>query len=429
MSLLTLTGKYGAWTNPFSSEHSPVDECRASLVLGLSGCLTGLSILIVVLRCYCRGQIERHYWYDDYVIFFATICSIIVLACFIGESHSGLGCYILFLSSEDREYLAKIGYIHEIFGLLGINAVKISVGFFMLRTISQVNIRNSAKAMIVFVLAFTVLTVSVLIFQCVPATTLWDSSLEPGSHCLSLKSYVTIGLVTDSVNAAIDLILSTLPLPLYYNSNSSKYSRVSLIGIVALAYIACSAAITKIVRRANLLAIPDSWRESDYTLWTSIELQIGVLATSLPTINPILTVILASIYKTFRTPKWPTSSPDTHDHISANRPIRMGSHSLRRQSRSTLNDHHASSITTQHSEPEQHHITRYPSSHYKVEVSASRQPSSQNDMRRDAILAAGRSGFPAIVRTTDVYIHTASGNKGEYEEDVENTSAEIPPAK
>lgn len=49
-------------------------------------------------------------------------------------------------------------------------------------------------------------------------------------------------------------------------------------------------------------------------------------------------------------------------------------------------------------------------------------------MRRDAILAAGRSGFPAIVRTTDVYIHTASGNKGEYEEDVENTSAEIPPA-
>ncbi|EGC44816.1 conserved hypothetical protein [Histoplasma capsulatum var. duboisii H88] len=333
----------------------------------------------VVLRCYCRGQIERHYWYDDYVIFFATICSIIVLACFIGESHSGLGCYILFLSSEDREYLAKIGYIHEIFGLLGINAVKISVGFFMLRTISQVNIRNSAKAII-------------------------------------------------AVNAAIDLILSTLPLPLYYNSNSSKYSRVALIGIVALAYIACSAAITKIVRRANLLAISDSWRESDYTLWTSIELQIGVIATSLPTINPILTVILASIYKKFRTPKWPTSSPDTHDHISANRPIRMGSHSLRRQSRSTLNDHHASSITTQHSDPEQQHITRYPSSHYKVEVSASRQPSSQNDMRRDAILAAGRSGFPAIMRTTDVYIHTASGNKGEYEEDVENTSAEIPPA-
>ncbi|EER36545.1 conserved hypothetical protein [Histoplasma capsulatum H143] len=295
----------------------------------------------VVLRCYCRGQIERHYWYDDYVIFFATICSIIVLACFIGESHSGLGCYILFLSSEDREYLAKIGYIHEIFGLLGINAVKISVGFFMLRTISQVNIRNSAKAII-------------------------------------------------AVNAAIDLILSTLPLPLYYNSNSSKYSRVALIGIVALAYIACSAAITKIVRRANLLAISDSWRESDYTLWT-------------------------------RTPKWPTSSPDTHDHISANRPIRMGSHSLRRQSRSTQNHPQASSITTQHSDPEQQHITRYPSSHYKVEVSASRQPSSQNDMRRDAILAAGRSGFPAIMRTTDVYIHTASGNKGEYEEDVENT--------
>ncbi|KKZ68524.1 hypothetical protein EMCG_05808 [[Emmonsia] crescens] len=424
MSLLTLTGEHDARVTHFSSEYSPVNECRAPLILGVSGFLAGLSTVIVVLRCYCRGRIERHFWHDDYAILFATICSIIVLGCFVGESYNGLGRYMAFLSSENRQYLAKIGYFHEIFDLLGINAVKISCSFYILRTTNRVNIQNSTKAMIALVLAFMILTASMTIFQCVPAAALWDYNLKPTSRCISLKAYVTIGLVTDSVNAAIDLILSTLPFPLYYDSNASKYSRVALMGIIALAYIACSAAIIKIVRRAHVLTIPNSWRESDYTLWTNIELQIGILAASLPTTNPIFTIIVNSIYKSFITSKWPTSSPDTQDHTRARSPIRMGPTSPRRQSRSTLHCYHASSIITEHSDLEQQHITRYPSSHYKVEVSASRLSGSQNGSQRDAILAAARSGFPAIMRTTDVYIHTADGDKGEDEENIKSANAE-----
>ncbi|OAT08126.1 hypothetical protein BDBG_04110 [Blastomyces gilchristii SLH14081] len=426
MALLTLTVENDTGVTNISSVYPPVDEGRAPLILGLSGCLAVLSILVVVLRCYCRGRIERHFWHDDYLIVFATICSIIVLACFIAESYNGLGRYILFLSSENREYLAKIGYIHGIFDLLGINAVKISFGYFILRTTSGVKIRNSTKGMIVFVLAFTIFTTGMAIFQCVPAAALWNAGIESSSHCLSLKSYVTIGLATDSMNAIIDLILSTLPLPLYYDSNASRYSRVALVGIVALAYIACSAAIIKIVRRAHVLTTPSSWRESDYTLWTNIELQIGILAASLPTLNPMFTIIATFISKTFKTPKWPTNNPDTQEHSSACNPIPMGPTPLRRLSRSTLYRHNASSVTTEHSDPEQQHITRYPSSHYKVEVSASRLSSSKNSSQRDAILAGAPSGFPAIMRTTDVFIHTADGNKrGIDEGDVDSASAEI----
>ncbi|OJD19159.1 hypothetical protein AJ78_00859 [Emergomyces pasteurianus Ep9510] len=425
MSLLTFTGEHDAMVTPLSPEYSPVDESRAPLVLGLSGCLAGLSILVVLLRCYCRGWIEAHFWHDDYLIIFAMICSVIVLGCFVGESYNGLGRFVLFLSFENREYLAKIGYIHEIFDLLGINAVKVSVSFFILRTTNRVNIRNTTKAIIAFVLGFTVLTASIIIFQCIPAAGLWDSNLYPISRCLSFKFYVTIGLVTDSINAIVDLILSTLPLFLYYDSNASKYSRVALMTIVALAYIACSAALIKIVRRANVLTTPDLWRESDYTLWTNIELQVGILAACLPTINPIFAIIVTSLYETFRQLKWPTISPDRHNHITAPPTSRMGPASPRRQSRSTLHRYHASSVTTDQSDPEPH-ITRYPSSHYKVEVSASRLSGYQNGSQRDAILAASRSGFPAIMRTTDVYIDTADdGTKEEDMEEVELANADI----
>ncbi|PGG99574.1 hypothetical protein GX51_06223 [Blastomyces parvus] len=280
--------------------------------------------------------------------------------------------------------------------------------------------------MIAFVMAFMVLTTGIVIFQCVPPAAVWHAGLESNFRCLSLKSYVTIGLITDSMNAIIDLILSTLPLLLYYDPNASKYSRVALMGIVALAYIACSAAIVKIVRRAHVLTTPSSWRESDYTLWTNIELQIGILAASLPTLNPIFTIVSTFICKTFKAPKWPSNSHNMQEHISARDPIRMGPTPLRRHSRSTLYRHHAGSATTEHSDPEQQHITRYPSSHYKVEVSASKLSGSNNDIQRDAILATTPSGFPAIMRTTDVYIHTANGKEGDIdEEDVDSASAEI----
>ncbi|OAX80292.1 hypothetical protein ACJ72_05379 [Emergomyces africanus] len=424
MSLLTFTGDHDAMAPYRPPEYSPVDECRAHLILGLSGCLAGLSFLAVLLRCYCRGWIESHFWHDDYIILFATICSVIVLGCFIGESYNGLGRFVSYLSFENREYLAKIGYVHEIFDLLGINAVKLSFSLYILRTANGANIRNATKVMIAFVLVLMVFTASIIIFQCVPAAALWDSSLSPISRCLPLESYVTIGLVTDSINAIVDLILSSLPLLLYYDSNASKYSRVALMAIVALAYISCSAAVIKIVRRANVLTIPSLWRESDYTLWTNIELQVGIVAVCLPTIHPIFTIIVSSIYKTLRKPEWPITSPDRQIHITARNPSRRGPTSLRRQSRSTLHRYHTSSITTEQSDQEQH-ISRYPSSHYKVEVSASRLLGSQNGNQRDAILAAAPSGFPAIMRTTDVYIDTADGAKGEGEEEVERANAEI----
>ncbi|ODH52184.1 hypothetical protein GX48_01741 [Paracoccidioides brasiliensis] len=399
----------------FSSKSFLAGDWHVSLILGLSGCLAGFCIVVVSLRCYARGMLDRHFWHDDYAVFLAIICSIIVLGCLIGEVYNGLGQSTSLLSSENREYLAKIGYIHAIFGTLGISAVKISCGFFILRTIDRGSIQRPTKMMIGFLLTFTVITASIVIFQCVPAAALWDSNLDPSAHCLTIQSYTTIGLVTDAINTAIDIILSTLPLPLFYDSCPSTYSRMALIGIVALGYVACSAAVIKTVYRVRVLAVPSMWRESDYTLWNNIELQIGILASSLPIIYPVLTIFVVRIYSLLKTPIWPTNSCNTSAHCRGNgsSSLRMNPTSRERQSHPILHSHHLSSSTTEQSNTEQH---RCPLSFYRVEISASRLSGSQNVLERDAILAGVPSGFPAIVRTTDIYIQVEDRNVADEED-------------
>ncbi|PGH07541.1 hypothetical protein AJ79_06276 [Helicocarpus griseus UAMH5409] len=409
MSLLTLLEGINA-RKALVSELSLKDECWAPLILGFTGSLAGLSIGIVLLRCYCRAKIERHFWHDDYSMIFATVCSIIVLGCFIGESYNGLGRHTLHLDLAERQYMTRIGYIDEIFGSLGVSAVKLSVGFLLLRTVNKANIRRLTNIFIGFLLIFTIFTASMIVFQCIPAAALWTPGLRFTSRCVSLKNYTVIGIITDSMNAAMDLILSTSLLPLFHNVKASKYWKLMLLGIVALGYIASGAAALKAANRVRIIVLPNTWRESDYTFWNQIELQLGILAASLPTINPAFTAYV-SIFNRSTTPKSPTNSNNTEDPFDTQGPSRIPMVPMspqQGQNRRTLHRQHTSCSTIGFADIEQQNIHRCPSSHYKAEVSIS-GPSDTRD-ERDAVFPP-EAPFPAIMRTTDVFVHTMDEDK------------------
>jgi hypothetical protein len=63
------------------------------------------------------------------------------------ESQNGLGRYTQYLEREDFLVLAKYGFYHSIFVMLGISAVKLSMGFLFLR-ITQDNFRRFVIGMI-----------------------------------------------------------------------------------------------------------------------------------------------------------------------------------------------------------------------------------------------------------------------------------------
>lgn len=71
-------------------------------------------------------------------------------------------------------------------------------------------------------------------------------------------------------------------------------TKISLILILSLGYFACAASIIKTVLLTTVLSNPDSTRNDAYVVWNAIELYIGILAASLPSLRPLFKSILDS---------------------------------------------------------------------------------------------------------------------------------------
>ncbi|KAF2003011.1 hypothetical protein P154DRAFT_429834, partial [Amniculicola lignicola CBS 123094] len=91
--------------------------------------------------------------------------------------------------------------------VIGISITKLSVTFFLLRSIQR---------------------------------TAWESSLRPptgNARCISQIAYHNIGLFNSAVNLAINVLFAVLPIPIVWNLWVSLRTKISLIAVLSLGFV------------------------------------------------------------------------------------------------------------------------------------------------------------------------------------------------
>ncbi|KAL2851223.1 hypothetical protein BJX68DRAFT_69434 [Aspergillus pseudodeflectus] len=271
---------------------------NAPKILAITGTLTGLSCLLVVLRCYVRIFVLRRFYIEDYIMVFCGICCLGVQACFVGESHVGMGLWSAAI--EAKNYGGKLSqwiWWHSLIVVLGISLVKISLGFFLLRFTAQKKwLKWFIIGSIIFLTLFTIASLGTLIFQCLPVRAAWDFQLrfEKGTKCFSVETYLSIGRFNASINIITDFLYATLPVFMFYNVQVNRRTKASLMGILGLGYFACGAAIVKAVLQGRVFGQTELYRENTYHIWNYVELAVGVIAACFPTIKPLVKSIIGS---------------------------------------------------------------------------------------------------------------------------------------
>ncbi|KAF7597609.1 hypothetical protein BBP40_000087 [Aspergillus hancockii] len=283
---------------PRQEASSSVDgriDSRAPRILAIVGALTGLSGLLVALRCYVRLYILRKFLSDDGVIVAALLCAFGVLACFVGESYHGVGWKSEDIKQHDFAVLTEYMFYHAIVIVLGISLVKVSLALFLLRFASQ---NKFLKRFIIgalgFLILFTIACILTLIFQCLPVKAAWDFSIRTKAKCYSVKTYLAIGEFNSAINIVTDFVFATLPVFMFYKVQVNKRTRVSLMGILSLGYFACAAGIVKTVLQSQLFDEPDPYRDCQYLIWNCVELNVGIIAASFPTIKPLVKSLIGT---------------------------------------------------------------------------------------------------------------------------------------
>lgn len=182
--------------------------------------------------------------------------------------------------------------------MVGISLVKISIALTLLRLSVQRIYNRTLWFALGFLVLMTVACAGTLIFQCLPVQAAWEASLRPPpfgtgtARCYNMDTFRNLGLMNSAFNIATDILFAALPIPLIWQLQLNTRTKVSLIAILSLGWFACAAGIIKAVKQYYVLTDPDWTVDDAFNTWNYIEMCVGAIAASLPTLKPLFKDIL-----------------------------------------------------------------------------------------------------------------------------------------
>lgn len=117
----------------------------------------------------------------------------------------------------------------EIIYSSGILSFKASALCLLQRIFPGRSFRRALWAIGSFVLAYSLVQIFAIIFQCLPIKAIWDTSIE--GRCINVND---VYLVCSSMNIATDVIILAMPMPRLWKLRISQTEKLQLCIIFAL---------------------------------------------------------------------------------------------------------------------------------------------------------------------------------------------------
>lgn len=269
---------------------------NAPEILAITSTFFGIAAAVVLLRCYVRIFMLKIFKFEDWLMLLAMVLASIVFAFFKVETDLGLGKHFLAMLMDPFKYMefAKILFVHSIIIMVALSTVKISIAVFLLRLSDKSGwYAKFLYGVVVFIILMTLGCAFTLIFQCLPVEAAWDYRLRPfpfgtgNAKCYSMIVFRNLGLMNSSFNIVTDVLFATLPIPLIWQLQLNLRTKISLILVLSLGWFACAAATVKAVLQFNVLNDLDWTVHNSFNVWNYIELTVGIIAASLPTLKPL----------------------------------------------------------------------------------------------------------------------------------------------
>ncbi|KAF2737662.1 hypothetical protein EJ04DRAFT_510103 [Polyplosphaeria fusca] len=268
---------------------------NAPAILATTGPFFAAAAIVVLLRVYVRISMLKVFGMDDYVMALAMLLAAATYACFVVETHYGLGKHMAVMMMDPIMYMnfLKWLYVHSILVMVGVSSVKISIAFFLMRLSTKSTYKRFLYGVIGFIVVLTITCAMTLIFQCLPVAAAWDFRLRPPpfgngtGKCYSLTIFRNLGLMNSAFNILTDALFATIPIPLIWKLQLNTRTKISLIAVLSLGWFAVAAAIIKAVQQWGVLTDPNWTVHDSFNVWNYLEFTIGILSASLPALKPL----------------------------------------------------------------------------------------------------------------------------------------------
>ncbi|KAK1056676.1 hypothetical protein LTR74_014733 [Friedmanniomyces endolithicus] len=264
-------------------------------VVGVTIGMTVLAGIAVISRLATRVGIVRNAGIDDAFITIALLFSIATTITMVLQVNNGMGKHQDSLSLPEQYAQLKFLWASIWVYQLSISFTKFSILFQYLRIFPDRKFRWTCYGLIGVVFVYSCWTFFSAVFFCTPVKYFWRPDI-PGGHCLDRFG---VWFANAGINIVTDVATGVLPLPLFNSLELAKPQKIALMTVFALGGFTC---VVSILRLQSLYVISKatdvSWNNPLAAIWSSVEINTGVLCSCLPTLKACVSRYFPRIFNT-----------------------------------------------------------------------------------------------------------------------------------
>ncbi|KAI1075461.1 hypothetical protein F5B20DRAFT_559788 [Whalleya microplaca] len=219
-----------------------------------------------------------------------TVLSVACIAC----AFNGIGATNKTLALPGNEKYQEKGlfwfFLFEVFYCINIIPVKLSISLMLLRIAEKrMGFIYTQYGVMAMFTTMNLIAGLYIIFQCNPVSAAWDQSLlAKGGKCNEARILADIYYATTAVNIVTDWVTAFMPIPLLWNVQMNRNSKISVAFILGLGFFA---SLSACVRLNYTVGLTDSenylYSISDIVIWGYAENGLGLVVGCLATLRPL----------------------------------------------------------------------------------------------------------------------------------------------
>ncbi|KAL3449871.1 hypothetical protein BJX65DRAFT_305885 [Aspergillus insuetus] len=257
-------------------------ETQGPKVVGIAIAFAVVSFVVLLLRLFARVYVLKKMGVDDYLIIFACGFSWAFSSVTVVAVQHGLGAHYQDVDKTGMVTYSLNVWLSSMFYLTCLGFVKTSVCWFYTR-LGDKYLTRLSFIMFGVITCQALANVLTAAFQCRPIPRAWDTSIE--GTCVNINVFY---LANAALNILTDLLTYTLPIRVILKLQMPRKQKIALVFILCLGLFACVSSIVRITFIPEMLTSDDpTWAISGAMYWSAIEINIGILAASIPSFKAI----------------------------------------------------------------------------------------------------------------------------------------------
>ncbi|KIW00241.1 uncharacterized protein PV09_08133 [Verruconis gallopava] len=263
---------------------------RGRILDGVTITFLVLTWIVVPLRVYTRTLIRKSFGWDDVFAVLAFCVNNGLSAWAMYGTHYGVGQHITDLPPSRVAGALKGYYVSELLYVTTTCLIKVSFSLMLLRITDKRWISWGVWIVIAITVGFSVFYFFFIMFACEPIQFFWTKALGvTDGRCRDPVAMTRATYAHGAVMTFGDITLAILPLFVVRSLQMSQRQKISVFSLLALGSVTCVATIARLPEVHNLANADFTYDNLVIAVWSIVEANVAIIATSIATLRPLLT--------------------------------------------------------------------------------------------------------------------------------------------